>query len=79
MMDEETIRMESLNEFTIPQMAEQVQGHITDALLIMDCILTEAEPQTEDAKQCIAMVGDFNEILSRAWNRVENSVNEIIS
>ena len=64
-------------EITIPQMAEQVQGHITDALLIMDCILTEAEPQTEDARQCIAMVGDFNEILSRAYSRVESSLYEI--
>ena len=52
---------------------------IEDALMIIDdCILVEMEPRTESALDSKAMVQDFYDIVSRAYERVRTTFWEII-
>ena len=71
------MKRQDLETLTIQEMAQAAEDRIVDVLLLLDGILGEAKPKTEDAQLCISFIEDFNAILDRSWERASPYLHEI--
>jgi len=63
--------------FIIAEKAVLAEEKFNDAMLILEDIIHEADPQNTEAKDTIAQINDFFTILDRAYSRVSPYLNEL--
>ena len=63
--------------YTISEKAVLAEEKFNDAMLILEDLIYEADPQTEEGKDTIAQINDFFTILDRAYSRVSPYLNEL--
>ena len=70
---------EYLDIFVTSKLMDKVENHIIDALEDIKEILLMASPQNADARQSMAELDYFYEILVKAYDRAKSSMNHIVN